>query len=71
MKKQLNALVSGAAGFGLFLAGCVMAGLGLAVAFILAMFALAAMAVGLLAAPLLAWIEPKADDEPSTETTAA
>ena len=54
MKQQLNKLMSGVAGFGLFLVGCVMVGLGLSVVFFLAMFALAVMGLAFLASPLVA-----------------
>ena len=54
MKEQFNKMMSGVAGFGLFLVGCVMAGLGLSVVFFLAMFALAVVGLAFLASPLVA-----------------
>lgn len=63
MKQYLNKAVSGVAGLGLFLAACVMAGIGLSVMFTLALFALAALGLGILAAPLLALAQTSDTDE--------
>lgn len=63
MKELLNKVGSSVAGIGLFLIGCVMAGIGLSVVFFLAMFALAAIGLGILATPLLALLGRPSDEE--------
>lgn len=57
MKKQLNKVASAAAGVGLFLLGCVLAGFGLSVVFLLAIFALAVIGLGILASPFIAAVQ--------------
>ena len=63
MKKHLNKIASAAAGVGLFLLGCVLAGFGLSVVFLLAMFALAVIGLGILASLFLATVQPVETEE--------
>ena len=57
MKSYLTKVTSGAAGVGIVLLGCIMAGLGLSLMVMLAIFAVAVIGLGILAAPLLALIQ--------------
>ena len=68
MQKHINKIASTAAGFGLFLIGCVTAGLGLVVVFYLALFALVVGALGVLALPLLNLMGRAAADDEDTAT---